>query len=628
MQALRARYDLVVVDEYQDTDPAQERLLQAIAGNGRDLVVVGDPDQAIYAFRGADVRGITQFAERFGTQKSQPAQIMTLRTSRRCSMHILEASRRVAALLGAAGSLPVSALRAHRALESAADQPAGEVEVRLFPTVEREAASIAEILRREHLQRGTPWPQMAVLVRSGLTDIPVLSRALDAAGVPVEVAPDELPLHDHPALAPLLALLRFAVNPATLTSDEAQALLLSPLAGASPSEVRRLGRALREAHRQRMDVDPPPSSELVLAALLDPGLLAELPDALTGRARALAQTLASVRSGALAGQSAHELLWAIWSGSVWEDRLTSAAEGAGPESAEANRTLDAIVILFDLAARSHERSPSGDLGSFIAEIDAQEIPAAPLADVGVEGHGVRVMTAHRSKGLEWDVVVVAGVQADSWPDLRRRGSLLEPDLLGPDGVREPMTVAEARREERRLFYVAVTRARRRLVCTAVEAPADQGLRPSPFLDDLEVVAHHDRGGVRHPLTLAGVIADLRATASDPQVSPPLRTAAAGRLAALAEAGTPEVPLAPKAHPREWWGRRLSSDGDRDDSSPEVDARAVPFRLPGRDPGQLPTPVVPQSTGSCRGRTRHGGGLRWSRSRLGRCGSAGAAAGRA
>lgn len=564
--ALRARYDLVVVDEYQDTDPAQERLLQAIGGDGRDLVVVGDPDQAIYAFRGADVRGITQFAERFRTPASEPGQIMTLRTSRRCSTHILDASRRVAALLGAAGSLPVSALRLHRSLEPPADLPAGEVAVRLFPTVEREAAAIAESLRREHLQRGTPWQQMSVLVRSGLTDIPVIARALDTAGVPVEVASDELPLRDHPALAPLLSVLRYASHPESLTPDQAQALLFAPLVGASPAELRRLGRALREAHRQHVGVDPPPSAELIRAALLDPHLFAPLPDALTGRARSLAQTLANVRRDAAAGQSAHDLLWSVWAGSAWEARLSTAADGTGPQSAAANRTLDALVILFDLASRSHERTPHGDLATFIAEIDAQEIPAAPLADVGVGGHGVRVMTAHRSKGLEWDVVVVAGVQAEVWPDLRRRGSLLEPDLLGPDGIREPMTIAEARREERRLFYVAVTRARRRLLCTAVETPTDEGLRPSPFLDDLGVEAQHDRAGVQHPLTLAGVIADLRSVASDPGVVDPLRSAAGARLAQLAVAGPLDALVAPKAHPREWWGRRPSSDDGRDDSS--------------------------------------------------------------
>ena len=123
--ALRARYDLVVVDEYQDTDPAQERLLQAIAGDGRDLVVVGDPDQSIYGFRGADVRGITQFAERFRTADGSAAQIRSLRVSRRCPAEVLVASRRVAGALGVAGSLPVADLRRHRDLQTPPGQPSG-----------------------------------------------------------------------------------------------------------------------------------------------------------------------------------------------------------------------------------------------------------------------------------------------------------------------------------------------------------------------------------------------------------------------------------------------------------------------------------------------------------------------
>ena len=562
---LRSRYDLVVVDEYQDTDPAQERLLQAIAGDGRDLVVVGDPDQSIYGFRGADVRGITQFAERFRTTDGRTAHITSLRVSRRCPPDVLVASRRVAGALGAAGSLPVADLRRHRDLLPLPDQPSGEVEVRLFSTVEREATWIAETLRREHLHAGTDWADMAVLVRSGLTGIPVVARSLAAAGVPVEVASDELPLRDHPALIPVLALLGYAADSRSLTPDLAHSLLTSPLVGATPGEVRRLGRALRAAHRQRIDPDPPPSLALIRAALVDPSMLDALPPPLTGRARELAGTLAGLQRGALAGDSAHELLWSVWNHSRWSERLVAEAAGAGPDAAEAHRVVDAVVVLFDLAARSHERSPHGDLATFLAEVSAQEIPGAPLADAGVRGGGVRVMTAHRSKGLEWDVVVVAGVQAEVWPDLRRRGSVLDADLLDADGVREPMTVAESRREERRLFYVAITRARRRLICSAVEVPSEGGLRPSPFLHDLGVAVTHDATSTRLPLTLAGVVARLRLTATDDAVPETMRSAATERLAMLARTGSSERPLAPLAHPDNWWGRRVLSDLSRDDA---------------------------------------------------------------
>jgi len=80
---LRRELAFVVVDEYQDTDPAQVALLDALAGDGRDLLVAGDPDQSIYGFRGADVRGLLDFPDRFRTTGGDPAPTRPLRTIRR-----------------------------------------------------------------------------------------------------------------------------------------------------------------------------------------------------------------------------------------------------------------------------------------------------------------------------------------------------------------------------------------------------------------------------------------------------------------------------------------------------------------------------------------------------------------
>ncbi|HEU4491480.1 MAG TPA: UvrD-helicase domain-containing protein, partial [Jiangellales bacterium] len=99
----RAERAVVVVDEYQDSDPSQEALLVLLAGGGRDLVAVGDPDQSIYAFRGADLEGVRRFPERFRTAGGEPAPVVTLGTSRRCGPVLLQATRRVAARLGGAG---------------------------------------------------------------------------------------------------------------------------------------------------------------------------------------------------------------------------------------------------------------------------------------------------------------------------------------------------------------------------------------------------------------------------------------------------------------------------------------------------------------------------------------------
>ncbi|MZD10400.1 UvrD-helicase domain-containing protein, partial [Streptomyces sp. SID5785] len=110
---LAAQYDAVFVDEYQDTDPAQVRLLQALAGQGRTLVAFGDPDQSIYAFRGADVNGILDFPHAFPRADGAPARVEVLTTSRRSGAQLLEATRRITQRMPLT-RLPSDKVRAHR----------------------------------------------------------------------------------------------------------------------------------------------------------------------------------------------------------------------------------------------------------------------------------------------------------------------------------------------------------------------------------------------------------------------------------------------------------------------------------------------------------------------------------
>src|SRR5437763_12506912 len=114
----------------------------------------------------------------------------------------------------------------------------------------------------------------------------------------------------------------------------------------------------------------------------------------------------------------------------------------------------------------------------------EEITSAPQGERAGAVDSVRLLTVHRSKGLEWDLVVVADVQEDIWPDLRRRGSLLAADDVDIDGARPTPTVQQLLTDERRLFYVALTRARRRVVLTTVSAVDEAGARPSRFLEEV------------------------------------------------------------------------------------------------------------------------------------------------
>jgi RecB family exonuclease len=245
--------------------------------------------------------------------------------------------------------------------------------------------------------------------------------------------------------------------------------------------------------------------------------------------------------------------------------LEKASLAGGAPGRAADRDLDAVVALFAAVARASERRERSSVRNVVEELEAQQIPGDTLAERGVRGEAVRLLTAHRAKGLEWDVVVVAGVQEGVWPDLRRRSTLLDAERIGPVAepeLRDPADRASLLIDERRLFYVALTRARRRLVVTAVDSGEDDGERPSRFLGELGVPVTPHRDRVARPLSLPSLVAALRREATDPVRSPAMRRAAAGRLALLArECDDTGQALAPAAHPDRWWGLALPTQSD-------------------------------------------------------------------
>ncbi|QTZ93999.1 ATP-dependent helicase [Streptomyces auratus] len=594
---LAAAYDAVYVDEYQDTDAAQVRLLRALAGNhtasaapgspGRTLLAFGDPDQSIYAFRGADVNGILDFPETFRRGDGTPAPVAVLGTSRRSGAALLAATRLLTRRMPLT-RLPAAKVRAHR--EPVPVRDGGRVEAYTYPTSGAELDNIADILRRAHLEDGVPWREMAVLVRAGGRSLPAVRRALTSAGVPLDIDGDDLPLRHEPAVAPLLTALRAAARaalrhdpaatpdassdaaapqdagpgqatpddaagaPGWLDAETATDLLTSPLGGMDSADLRRLGRALREEERSAGQPLPRPSDELIARALAEPQRLVAHDPGYARGAQRLGLLLRKARALLAGGGTAEQALWELWDGTPWPQRLERAAHRGGAAGRNADRDLDAVVALFETAARAEERTGGRGALNFLEELDAQDIAADTLTRRTVRPDAVRLMTAHRAKGLEWRLVVVAGVQEGLWPDLRRRGSLLEADRIGRDGLAEPLPAGALLAEERRLFYVAATRARERLVVTAVKAAADDGDQPSRFLTELGVTPQDVSGRPRRPLSVAALVAELRATTVDPAATPALREAAAQRLARLAALRDDDHhPLVPAAHPDTWWG---------------------------------------------------------------------------
>ncbi|OCC07190.1 ATP-dependent DNA helicase PcrA [Streptomyces sp. PTY087I2] len=569
------------------------------ARGGRTLIAFGDPDQSIYTFRGADVNGILDFPDTFRRADGTPAPVGVLTTSRRSGAGLLAATRLLTRRMPLT-RLPADTVRAHRELHAVRD--GGRVETYTYPTAPTELENIADLLRRAHLEDGVPWQEMAVLVRAGGRSLPAVRRALTSAGVPLEVDGDDLPLRHEPAVAPLLTALRAVATAALhrvpegdqdeadgpeqdevdgadpgdiggadpggtggagragartsswLDTETALSLLTSPLGSMDAADLRRLGRALRDEERAAGIRVPAPSDELLARALAEPERLVTHDPAYAHGAQRLGALLRKARELLEGGGTAEEALWTLWNGTPWPGRLERAALRGGAGGRNADRDLDAVCALFDTAARAEERTGGRGALNFLEEVDAQDIAADTLSRRTARPDAVRLMTSHRAKGLEWRLVVVAGVQEGVWPDLRRRGSLLEADRIGRDGLAEPLTPGALLAEERRLFYVAATRARERLIVTAVKAPADDGDQPSRFLTELGVEPRDVTGRPRRPLAVAALVAELRATTVDPAASDALREAAAHRLARLAALTDDEgQPLVPAAHPYRWWG---------------------------------------------------------------------------
>ncbi|RJQ69111.1 ATP-dependent helicase [Pseudonocardiaceae bacterium YIM PH 21723] len=532
----RAR--LILVDDAQHLAPHQFELIELLGRAAGEWIVAGDPDQSVASFRGADPSCLLDFDPGPGRQ-------LVFTVDHRGAPAIREAARRLVARLPGAG--------AQRDLTGpAVEREPGSVQVRLFAAEAQEAAWVADQLRRAHLLDDVPWSEMAVLVRSTQHSLPVLRRAMLAAGVPLAVPADELPLAVQSAAWPLLALLEVA-GKSEVDPETAAALLTSPLGGADPMALRRLRRGLR-----RLELaagSDRPSGELLVEVLESEDRLAALEDAEAGPVRRLGALLRVAREAIGSGAGVEQVLWRIWTASGLEQRWLKQIDRGGPAAVQADRDLDSVVALFDAAARYTDRLPGSTVEGFAEYLGGQQIVGDSLAPAAPKTNAVAVLTAHAAAGREWTVVAVPAVQEGSWPDLRLRGSLLGVErlvdiLTGVDNTDVLSATAPLLAEERRLLYLAVSRARRTLLVSAVRGEEDQ---PSRFLDELDGLSEDVEETPRplhkpeRGLVLAEVVGELRHVVCDPAESVERRERAAMQLARLAEARVPG------AEPDAWYG---------------------------------------------------------------------------
>ncbi len=391
--------------------------------------------------------------------------------------------------------------------------------------------------------------------------------ASGAAGVPVAVAEEDLPLSDQPAATALLLFLRAALDRDFLDEPVAEALLASPLGRAESVDLRRLRRVLRQ---QSLAARAPTGGfglagsvnpGLIASALAEPAGLVTLPRRIGSAAERVASLLSAVRDTIDSGGSAEDALWSLWQGSGLAGSWAAASAAGGPRGEAADRDIDAVLALFDAAGRFVDRLPHVDAAAFIDHIAAQQIPSDAGSPRAPRGDSVRILTAHGAKGLEWDIVAVAAVQEGLWPDLRHRGTLLGTadltDLAAGLPAPLPGIGSTTLAEERRLFYVAVTRARRRLLVSAVDGASRSDDLPSRFLELVDPLGPDESRPiteVTRPTTLPALVVELRRVLEGDRDAA-RRAGAARALRRLADANVGG------ADPAGWWGLvGVSDDG--------------------------------------------------------------------
>lgn len=579
------RIGLVVVDDAQELTASAARLLAGVRPPGCAAVLVGDPDAASQGFRGAVPGLFVDLAHRWQRQtpRADSLDIPTVVLGQRHGTHeaVAEAAVRVATRVGVAG-----AQTQRRAVPATSG---GGVAVELTRSSAQETTLVAGWLRKAHLVDGVPWRELAVIARSGRQQ-DLVRRALAVGGVPVQVDRAGMALGQDPAVTPLLLAFDVVTRPGEgvaweVTPEEAVTLLTGPLGGVDPVGLRRLRRRLRVEELGRGGTRS--ADELLADMLIDPALRraspADVPVDLeplvrVGRVLDAGWVAHEGETAGAPGGSAEDVLWALWSVSGLAQEWNTQALGGGALGARADRDLDAVLVLFGAAESFVERLPGSRPRSFLEHVRSEEVAADTLV-VGARAEDVvEVLTPQAAAGRRWERVAVVGVQDGVWPDLRLRDTLLGAEALVAAVQGRPVSGPEARRasqsqvrdDELRQFHVAVTRARERLLVTAVSSTDEQ---PSALLDLIDP-GFRDRplADVEPPLTLRALVGALRRAAvrAHREGDRSTRDRAVQLLAQLAEEDVSG------ADPTTWWqARDVSSEQPVSSGRP---ARVSPSRV--------------------------------------------------
>ncbi|HET6635583.1 MAG TPA: UvrD-helicase domain-containing protein, partial [Streptomyces sp.] len=509
-RALREEFGVVLLDEYQDTSVAQRVLLAGLfgSGTGHAVTAVGDPCQAIYGWRGASVANLDDFPEHFPHADGTPARRLSLSENRRSGGRLLRLANGLAAPLR----------ERHAGVEALRPAPGAEhdglVRCALFETHSRELEWLADSLA--HLvHTGTPPGEIAVLCRTA-TDFAAIQAALVAREVPVEVVGLSGLLH-LPEIADLVATCEVLQDPTANAS--LVRLLTGPRWRIGPRDLALLGRQARllvaRGDAEEGDADErlaaaawgvDPAETVALADALDTfldgdGLEDRLPFSDEARVR-FARLAAEIRDlrRALA-DPLMDVLHRVLAVTGLEVELS-----ASPHALAARRR-ETLGAFLDVAAGFASLDGEANLLAFLGFLrTAVQYEKGLNSSLPGGENTVKVLTAHKSKGLEWDVVAVPGLVDKQFPSTRARDNWLTrpgvlPHALRGDAETLPQLgewTAKARKaydtevrahqatEELRLGYVTFTRPRRLLLGSGHWwGPEQKRVRgPSDFLHAL------------------------------------------------------------------------------------------------------------------------------------------------
>lgn len=461
LRALQERFRFCLVDEFQDTNTIQNRIVERLCEAHQNLMVVGDDDQSIYRWRGASLQNILHFESRFPTAKrilltenyrsTQPILDASYASIQHNNPHRLEAREGLDKRLQSRLEFP---------------DPSPKPHVVHFEHGHQEARFVvARIRTRVESSPGLHYRDMAILVRAGAHAAPFL-ETLDRSRIPYTFSGSQ-GLYQREVIKDVLALMRFLANPA---DDVALFRVLSlPIFGVTMEFLLAQLQRARSLSLPLLQVVRRPDPQSTLFA--DSASESSLKNALT--------LLQSLREQAKT-QPTSQLLGHFFKATGTLTRFEESTEAEDVQALEHLATFSQLIRNFE------ETHPEGRLLNCLADLEARadlgERPSSP--EESLELDTVKVFTVHAAKGLEFDTVFLVDLVAQRFPSQNRKDPIEFPeDLLGPSSEEEAVSHLA---EERRLFYVGMTRAKHQLFLTHSDYyDGRKRWKRSIFLEELE-----------------------------------------------------------------------------------------------------------------------------------------------